>query len=221
MRRPLTCTRRENGYARSGRIIYHLSRGSSPTGGIKVLLDHVEELRAAGFDAFAYVENQAQHPTALDITVPVLTDGLDIRPDDIVIRPEIILARHLEAAAKDGLRQAVFVQNHYYCRHSLGTARCYDDLGAIDVFCASQRVKRFLKENEIAQDATVVLCIIETVPLTAAGKLGKIAAMPRKRASEHDIIKNFLRYVIQNSPIFPGSRSWMFRTARRSTSWKN
>ena len=41
----------------SGRIIYHLTRASGPSGGIKVMLDHVEVLRAAGFDAFAYVKN--------------------------------------------------------------------------------------------------------------------------------------------------------------------
>jgi len=174
----------------SGRIIYHLTRASGPSGGIKVMLDHVEVLRAAGFDAFAYVKNQAQRPTAFDITVPVLTGAIGIRPDDIVIRPETFSAPGLEAAAKGGLRQAVFVQNHYYCRHSLGTARCYDDLGVTDVFCASQRIKRFLEEHGIAQDVTVVPCTIETVPPTVAGKLQQIATMPRKRAFEHGVIKH-------------------------------
>ncbi|MDA1309751.1 MAG: glycosyltransferase [Proteobacteria bacterium] len=175
----------------SGRIIYHLTRASGPSGGIKVMLDHVEVLRAAGFDAFAYVKNQAQRPTAFDITVPVLTGAFGIRPDDIIIRPETFSARDLEAAAKGGLRQAVFVQNHYYCRHSLGSARCYGDLGVIDVFCASQRIKRFLEENGIAQDVTVVPCAIATAPPSAADKREQIAAMPRKRAFEHGVIKHF------------------------------
>lgn len=205
----------------SGRIIYHLTRASGPSGGIKVMLDHVEVLRAAGFDAFAYVKNQAQRPTAFDITVPVLTGAFGIRPDDIIIRPETFSARDLEAAAKGGLRQAVFVQNHYYCRHSLGSARCYGDLGVIDVFCASQRIKRFLEENGIAQDVTVVPCAIATAPPSAADKREQIAAMPRKRAFEHGVIKHFFAYVTPNSPICPGSRLKMFRTMRHSASWRN
>ena len=201
----------------SGRITYNLARASGPAGGIKVMLDHVEVLRAAGFDAFAYIKNPALRPTAFGITEPVLTGALTIRPDDIVIRPETCLAWNLEATAKDGVRQAVFVQNHYYCRHSLGTARCYDDLGVTDVLCASQRIKRFLEENGIAQDVTVVPCAIETVPPAAAGKVEQIATMPRKRKFEHDVIKYFcsLRH-----PEF-ADLPWMSRTARRSTSCQN
>jgi hypothetical protein len=174
----------------SGRIIYQLPFASGPAGGIKVMLDHVKVLCAAGFDAFTLIQKPEHRPTTFGITGPVLTRPIGINRDDIVIRPETVKARYLEVAAKGGIRQAVFVQNHYYCRHGLGTARCYDDLGVTDVFCASQRIKRFLEGNGIAQDVTVVPCTIETVPPAIAGKVEQIATMPRKRRFEHDVIKH-------------------------------
>lgn len=173
-----------------GRIIYHLTRASGPSGGIKVMLEHVEILRAAGFDAFAYTKNQEQRPTAFEIDVPFLTGAIGITPRDVIIRPETYSARDLEAASKGGLWQAIFAQNHYYCRHSLGQARHYGDLGVRDVFCASRRIKRFLEENHIAQDVPVVPCAIEATPPLVSGKIEQIVAMPRKRPLEHDFIRH-------------------------------
>jgi hypothetical protein len=173
-----------------GRIIYYLVRASGPSGGIKVLLEHVKVLREAGFEAFAYAKNQEQRPIAFDIDVPILTGAINISPSDIIIRPETFSARDLEATSKGGLRQAVFVQNHYFCRSSLGAARRYEDLGVRDVFCASRRIKRFLEENDIAQDVPVVPCAIETATVPAAGKIEQIAAMPRKRSMEYEFIKH-------------------------------
>lgn len=175
---------------RTGRIIYYLTRASGPSGGIKVMLEHVEILRAAGFEAFAYTKNQEQRPTAFDIDVPFLTGAIGITPGDIIIRPETFSARDIAAASKGGLWQAVFAQNHYYCRHSLGTARCYQDLGVQDVFCASGRIKRFLEENAIADDVPIVPCAIEIAPVTGLGKVEQIVSMPRKRQFEHDFIKH-------------------------------
>ena len=59
------------------------------------------------------------------------------------------------------------------------------------MFCTSQRINRFLEENGIPQDATVVPGTIKTAPPTATGKLEKIAAMPRKRAFKLDVIKKY------------------------------
>jgi glycosyltransferase involved in cell wall biosynthesis len=173
-----------------GRIIYHLTRASGPSGGIKVMLEHVEILRAAGFDAFAYTKNEEQRPTAFDIDVPFLTGAIGITPRDVIIRPETYSARDLEAASKGGLWQVIFAQNHYYCRHSLGQARRYEDLGVSDVFCASRRIKRFLEENHIARDVPVVPCAIGVAPPPVSGKIEQVVAMPRKRPLEHDFIKH-------------------------------
>jgi len=57
-----------------------------------------------GSTPFAYVKNQAQRPTTFDIIVPVLTGGLSIHPDYIVIRPETFSPRDMEAAAEGGSR---------------------------------------------------------------------------------------------------------------------
>ena len=172
-----------------GRIIYYLTRASGPSGGIKVMLEHVGILRAAGFEAFAYTKNHEQRPTAFDIDVPMLTGAIGITPHDIIIRPETFSARDLEATSKGGLWQAIFAQNHYYCRHSLGQARRYADLGVQDVFCASHRIKRFLEENGIAQAVPVIPCAIEAPRSPASGRVEQIVAMPRKRPLEHDFIK--------------------------------
>lgn len=178
------------------RIIYHLTRASGPSGGIKVMLEHVEILRAAGFEAFAYTKNLEQRPTAFDVDVPFLSGAIGITPRDIIVRPETYSARDLEAAAKGGLWQAIFAQNHYYCRHSLGAARDYAALGVRDVFCASPRIKRFLEDNGIANDVPVVPCAVEILASPAPNKIERIVAMPRKRPLEFEFIKHLftMRY---------------------------
>jgi hypothetical protein len=173
-----------------GRIIYYLTRASGPSGGIKVMLEHVEILRAAGFEAFVYTKNLEQRPTAFAIDVPFLTGAIGITPRDMIVRPETFSARDLENASKGGLWQVIFAQNHYYCRHSLGKARTYADLGVRDVVCASRRIKRFLEDNGIASDVPVIPCAIETAPAPALGKIEQIVAMPRKRPEEHGFIKH-------------------------------
>ena len=173
-----------------GRIIYNLTRASGPSGGIKTMLEHIEVLRNAGFDAYAYVKNQDQRPTAFAITVPVLSGAIQIGPRDIVVRPETYSARDLAAAARGGLRQAVFVQNHYYCRHSLGQSRCYSDLGVDHVFCSSHQIKRFLEKNGIAHDVPVIPYVVE--PGGVVEKREQIATMPHKRPFEQAFIKHLL-----------------------------
>ena len=103
----------------SGRIVYHLTRSSGPSGGIKVMLEHVEALRAVGLDAVCYVKSDEQRPVAFETAAPIMTGAIGITPDDVVVRPETSVARAINAAARGGLRQAVFVQNHYYCLHCL------------------------------------------------------------------------------------------------------
>ena len=84
------------------RIIYHLTRASGPSGGIKVMLEHVEIMRAAGLEALAYTKNLEQRPTAFDFDVPFLSGAIGITPRDIIVRPETYSSRDLEAAAKGG-----------------------------------------------------------------------------------------------------------------------
>jgi hypothetical protein len=172
-----------------GRIIYYITRSSGPSGGIKVLLEHVKALRDAGFDAYAYAKNREQTPTAFDIDVPILSGSIGISKQDVIIRPETFRSEDLIASARGGLRQVVFVQNHYYCHHSLGSAKQYTDLGVSDVFCASQRIKRYLESNGIAQDVSVVPCAIE-IPSSDPDKIEQIAVMPRKRPMEFDFIRH-------------------------------
>jgi glycosyltransferase involved in cell wall biosynthesis len=205
-----------------GRIIYYIVRSSGPSGGIKVLLEHVRTLRAAGFDAYAYTKNQDQRPTAFEVDAPILSGAINITAKDVIIRPETFSHTDLVAAAKAGLWQAVFVQNHYFCRHGLGPARRYAELGIPDVYCASQRIKRFLETNGIASDVPVIPCAVE-MPDSIAGKVERIAVMPRKRRFEFNFIRHHfaLRYpdladipwaVIENMP-----HSEVLETLARST----
>jgi len=172
------------------RIIYHLTRASGPSGGIKVMLEHVEILRAAGFEAFAYTKNLEQRPTAFEFDVPFLSGAIGITPRDIIVRPETYSSGDLEAAAKGGLWQTIFAQNHYYCRHSLGGAPSYASLGVTDVFCASPRIKRFLEDHGIARDVPVVPCAIELPRAPLPVKIERIVAMPRKRPLEFAFINH-------------------------------
>ncbi|MDA9975781.1 glycosyltransferase [Alphaproteobacteria bacterium] len=174
----------------TGRVLYHLTRASGPSGGIKVMLEHVRVLRAAGFDAFAYTKNLEQRPVAFDIDVPFLTGSISIRANDIIIRPETFSAHDLVRAARGGLWQVVFVQNHFYCKHSLGEARNYAELGVADIFCASSRIRRFLMENNVAEGVPVIPCSIVKVPTNPSEKIERIIALPRKRPFEFDVIKH-------------------------------
>lgn len=173
------------------RILYALTPFSGPSGGIRVLFEHVSVLRGAGFDAAIFAPEFSEFEKGFDIDVPVLL-GTDhaLRKSDIIVRPE---TSHSDGIAKIGrrMRQVLFVQNQFYIRHCLGSHRRVADIGIERVICGSRGIKRFLAEYVSVPDATVIPYAVPK-PDTSFAKHLAVAYMPRKRHQEIEMIRHLV-----------------------------
>jgi hypothetical protein len=176
----------------SVRILYALTPFSGPSGGIRVLFEHVSVLRAAGFDASIFAPEFSDIPVDFISDAPVLLGtGHDLRRSDIIVRPE---TSHADGIAKIGnrLRQVLFVQNQFYLRHSLGTHRNFSKLGIERVICASRGIQRFLAEYLSFPNASFIPCVVSSHPGPPVAKNLAVAFMPRKRREEAETIRHLV-----------------------------
>jgi len=176
----------------SVRILYALTPFSGPSGGIRVLFEHVSVLRAAGFDAYVFAPEFSDIPMHFISDAPVLLGtGHDLRRSDIIVRPE---TSHADGIAKIGnrLRQVLFVQNQFYLRHSLGTHPNFSKLGIERVICASRGIQRFLAEYLFFPNASFIPCVVSNHSGAPVTKNLAVAFMPRKRREEASIIRHLV-----------------------------
>lgn len=174
------------------RILYALTPFSGPSGGVRVLFEHVSALRRHGHDAYVFAPEFNSVQRDFDSDAPVLL-GPDqpLHRSDVIIRPETSFAQGISQIG-DQARQIIFVQNQYYLRHCLGAHRRFADLGVKTVICASRGIQRFLAEHYATPDATVIPCAIPAAPEPAPVKRLVVATMPRKRPEEPAMIHHLL-----------------------------
>jgi hypothetical protein len=175
------------------RIVYFASPSGRVQGGIKMVLRHVETLRELGFDAVFTTTEDAQLPTWMDFTAPVVRK-LRVMPDDILVVPEDSPAPIGSAAQRPpGSRSVIFCQNQYLLAAG--------GLKAVDAF-AETRPLTFVAVGE--NQAAVLRRIypeatVEVIPCfaderrfgPAAERSGAIAYVPKKRLFEPRAIRGF------------------------------
>jgi len=104
-------------------VYFYASSGNQPSGGVKVLYEHVEILRKHGIDAFIVHRKKKFRATWFENNVPVINkkdlNKLKLKPNDIVVIPEV-KGPKLYKIAK-GVRKVIFNQGAFYTfkRYSL------------------------------------------------------------------------------------------------------
>lgn len=174
------------------RIIYILPKSSGPSGGVKTLYEHVRILRTSGYDAKLYAARHEYRAPGFGIDVPVLSGGIPLNGGDLVVRAEVSSLANLEHGARLGYRQAIFVQNHFYCHKLFEHADRFSELGVEQVFCSSRTIARFLESEYGLSGLPVVPYAIEGSESSPTKILNSVAYMPRKRPRESDAIRAFV-----------------------------
>ena len=181
-----------------GRIFYLLPKARRPSGGVKMMVRHVEMLCAAGYDAWL-VSARDDDPLAswLPHTAPLLLAGVGrpwvVGPADCLVLPETGLELAGAPGAPRRARRLLFCQNHHYCPPELADWR---GLGLSGAFSVSPVISRVLVERFGFPLAPVVPCLVD--PLFHRGDDGRrpaIAYMPRKRAEQAGWLRRTLAQV--------------------------
>ncbi|GAA2019214.1 glycosyltransferase [Nakamurella flavida] len=99
--------------ASTRRILYAGFATRQHSGGVHVLTQHVQLLRAAGEQAWLWLPDGAERPGWFDADVPVLFgDRVPVGADDLLVVPETPTVQGLDPAP--GARTVIFDQNHFY-----------------------------------------------------------------------------------------------------------
>ena len=174
------------------RIVYTCYPTGAVAGGQKVIIRHVEALRALGFDAVLWTNRSSKFPEWMTFSAPIEVET-PLRPDDIMVVPSDA-PNVIRAAARDFRRAVVFEQNQFTFAALA--------LEALDQFPA-ERFPTFIAVG--AANARTIGRIypaarVEIVPCFAdervfrpgQEKTHQVALSPRKRISEARIIRALL-----------------------------
>lgn len=103
----------------TGRVLYAGFSTPRHSGGVHVLTQHVQLLRAAGYEAWLWLPEA--RPAWIDATVPVLVGPtLDVGAADLLVLPEVPIVPDLDPAP--GARKVIFNQNHFYTYAAAGSS---------------------------------------------------------------------------------------------------
>ena len=162
-------------------IVYFLPSGNSPSGGVKVLLQHVEILNRHGFDAFAFGLSNFQ--SWADINARVVRSEKDtflVSHGSFLVFPETERIRAEHAAKSDNFVRVVFCQNHYAMEWgALADVRRFRDN---DAFVCSSVIADAFKKRFGVPHVPVVPVPVDAARFKPAVKQPlTVAYMPRKR----------------------------------------
>jgi glycosyltransferase involved in cell wall biosynthesis len=174
----------------SERILYMNHDNPNPSGGVKVIYDHVGHLVRNGYNAFVVHQNAGFRPDWFQENLPVLYCNQQFipRPDDLVIIPEDH-AVYFELFRSIPVRKLVFCQNHFYAFEGVSSCACWSSFGISGVIACSEPVADFIGTFLDIADLRTVHNAVSTIFAKSAPKKIQIAYMPRKRPLEANFIK--------------------------------
>lgn len=185
-----------------GCILYLNHDNPGPSGGVKVIYEHVGHLVRNGYRAAVVHLHQGFTPAWFQGDVPVLycDSNLNLQPDDILVLPEDH-AGFLELFCSTPLRKIVFCQNHHYYFEGLKNADSWHSLGVSGVMACSEVVADFLGTTMGISGVQTVHCAVSPLFGCSSHKKLQIAYMPRKRPLEAQFIRGLCTHML--GPQFP------------------
>jgi len=184
------------------KIIFFCPPVSVINGGIKHIFRMAECLRALGYNAFVFEQNQ-QRPSWFVSTAPIVGQGI-FQPDanQVYVLPEDqpnILANFKEFPQ----RKVIYSQNHFYGALGIEKANSYSDYGITHILCSSKTIYDHCQKRHPSLKSYVIPCAVDgTLYKPSPFKSKAIAFMPRKRAIEAVYIRDMFRFY------YPQHQDW-------------
>lgn len=174
------------------RIIYLLPTQGAIQGGHKIIVRHVEALRALGFDAYCGQGEMHRQPNWLEHSAPFIVPS-PLYPDDVVVAPDDA-DKPLLALLKASCRLVVLTQNPFYL--------ALKGFGSLDKF-PSERFPTFIAVSEGLRsllqraypdaECRLVPCFADERIFRPQPKTLAIGYAPKKRPLEVQIIRELSR----------------------------
>ena len=179
-----------------GRILYVVHDNPSPSGGVKIIYDHVLHLTKAGYPAFVVHARDGFRPPWFHRDIPVLytARGFQVTPQDALVIPEDFTAA-LFAAKDITAKKFVFCQNHFHIFAGLPDGETWRSLNIGGVIATSDQIRSFVQWALGYADVPVIPCAIQPEMFCPEVKRLQIAVMPRKRAFEVKFIRDTFHHV--------------------------
>ncbi|SEQ34704.1 Glycosyl transferases group 1 [Faunimonas pinastri] len=185
------------------RIVYVLIGTQRLTGGHKMIVRHVEALKALGYPAVLRIEGSAPVPDWFSHDVEV-ESGTPPRDGDVLVIPEDATAvlKHYAASPH---RKIVFCQNHFYAAANGLGRLTQEELASYREFVACSRsaaswIARFLPHRSV----DVLPAFADERRFRPGEKQPIIACASRKRPLELRIVNFMFRR------LYGGKLSWRF-----------
>ncbi|MEV6603818.1 glycosyltransferase [Kutzneria sp. NPDC051319] len=177
----------------AGRVVYAALETQFPLGGIRVLSQQVELLRAAGVEAFRWTPTPGFRYKWFDDTVPTLSGmNLELGEDDLLVVPEVAVVPDRDPAR--GAHSVIYSQGHYIT--FLGTADLdpYPGWAARPaLWTVSQAGAHMLRRALPGYEPHLVPPVIDTDRFRPADKVRRVAWMSRRRPMESTLLRRLLR----------------------------
>ncbi len=185
-----------------GRILYLNHDNPGPSGGVKVIYEHVGHLVRNGYPAAVVHLHQGFKPDWFESDAPVLycDTNFNPQPDDLIILPEDH-AGFLELFRTVPGRKVVFCQNHFYLFEGMKNTGSWREMGISGVMACSDVVADFITTNLDAPAVQTVHCAVSPLFRPSSHKKLQIAYMPRKRPLEAQFIQRLCERML--GPQFP------------------
>jgi hypothetical protein len=168
-------------------------RNSGASGGVKVLYEHAQVLLRAGVDARLLARREAYISADWGIEIPVHIGNFQTQPGDVLVWPEVSRPSTIMLNNRPGVRNVLFVQNHFYVFQALPDYSTSEGLRLSSIISSSKGIQRFLQRYLDLSNVPLIPCAIENICDDSIQKIDQIALMPRKRVFEAAFIKKMLR----------------------------
>ncbi|NDV25317.1 glycosyltransferase [Desulfovibrio sp. JC010] len=167
------------------KILYLAHDIKKPSGGVKVIYDHVAILREHGFDAYVVHNERGYRYPFAGVDVPVLwqDDGVKISSGDHLVAPEN--SPLAELAGMKGVNTHIFVQS-FALLYQGASPEVWRNLSLAGVFCPSEYIAKML-QVDFGMSPEIIPNAVDPL-FKPAAKKRMIAYMPRRLGSEAEFI---------------------------------
>ncbi|QCN99589.1 glycosyltransferase family 1 protein (plasmid) [Azospirillum argentinense] len=172
-------------------IAYFLPVCNTPSGGVKVILQHVELLRANGINAVAFAPPNFKYFLETSAPIIFMNEGfIKVPSKSFLVFPEVERTAVESVSASDDIYRVVFCQNHYeMSRGALSDAKRFR---LHDVFACSDVIAEAICNTFKVRNVPVVPAPVSKIFKPLEKKLRTIAFMPRKMPDLVERLKNLI-----------------------------
>ena len=174
------------------RIRYMLRAFDVPYGGVQQSRRHVRVLNDLGYDAAVVIDSDRDEHFYGDPVPRIFDRDFQATADDICVVPEGWRQHALELS-RTPVRLVCYCQNHFYLNRMFAPGECFKSFRIDTVACCSRQTANFVERLYDAGQVAVIPCAVDSCPSAEVTRHVAIAYMPRKAASDVQVIHSVFR----------------------------